>query len=89
MLFHINYYNILFDPPPRIMTIKTEINQWDLIKFKIFCTARKTIKQNENTTQRIGENAYKRCNQQGLISKIDKLIQLNKNNNNNNNNKTI
>ena len=33
-LFDINHGNILFDPPPRIMTIKTEINQWDLIKLK-------------------------------------------------------
>ena len=27
-LFDINHNNILFDPPPRIMTIKTQINQW-------------------------------------------------------------
>ena len=25
--FDINHSNILFDPPPRIMTIKTQINQ--------------------------------------------------------------
>ena len=35
-LFDINHSNILFDPPPRIMTIKTKINQWDLIKLKSF-----------------------------------------------------
>ena len=40
MLFDINHRNILFDPPPRIMKIKIEINQWDLIKLKIFCTAK-------------------------------------------------
>ena len=44
MLFDINHSNILFDPPPRIMTIKTQINQWDLMKSKIFCTAKETIK---------------------------------------------
>ena len=33
-LFDINLSNILFDPPPRIMTIKIHINQWDLIKLK-------------------------------------------------------
>ena len=27
MFFDINHSNILFDPPPRIMTIKTRINQ--------------------------------------------------------------
>ena len=38
-LFDINLSNILFDPPPRIMTIKTKINQWNLIKLKSFCAA--------------------------------------------------
>ena len=43
MLFDINHSNILFDPPPRIMTIKTQINQWDLIKLKSIFTARETV----------------------------------------------
>ena len=34
---------ILFDPPPREMEIKTEINKWDLMKLKSFCTAKETI----------------------------------------------
>ena len=42
-LFDINHSNILFDPPPRIMTIKTQINQWDLIKLKSFWTAKESI----------------------------------------------
>ena len=36
MLFDINHRNTLFDPPPRIMTVKTKINKWDLIKCKSF-----------------------------------------------------
>jgi len=43
MLFDINYSKIFFDPPPRVMKIKTKINKWDLIKFKGFCTAKETI----------------------------------------------
>ena len=31
-LFDINHSNILFDPPPK--EIKTQINQWDLIKLE-------------------------------------------------------
>ena len=36
MLFDINH-NVLFDPPPRIRSIETKINQWDQIEFKSFC----------------------------------------------------
>ena len=34
MLFDINHSNLLFDPPPRIMTIKTKTNPWDLLNSK-------------------------------------------------------
>ena len=44
-LLDVNHSNILFDPPPRIMTTKTQINQWDLIKLKRFFTAKETIKK--------------------------------------------
>ena len=43
ILFDINQSNIFFNPPPRVMKIKTKINKWDLIKFKGFCTAKETI----------------------------------------------
>ena len=55
VLFDINHSNILLDPPLRIMTIKTKINQWDPINLKSFCTAKETIKKMK-TTHRIGEN---------------------------------
>ena len=42
-LSDINYSKILYDPPLRVMEIKTNINKWDLIKLKNFCTAKKTI----------------------------------------------
>ena len=44
----INQSKILYDPPPRIVEIKTKVNKWDLIKLKSFCTANKT-KQGEKT----------------------------------------
>ena len=42
-LYDITHSKILFDPAPREMEIKTQINKWDLMKLKSFCTAKETI----------------------------------------------
>ena len=38
-----NQSKIFYDPPPRVMEIKTKINKWELIKLKSLCTTRETI----------------------------------------------
>ena len=38
----ISQSKILYDPPPRVMEIKTKLNKWDLIKLKSFCTAKES-----------------------------------------------
>ena len=43
ILNDINQRKIVYDPPPRVMEIKTKVNKWDLIKLKSFCTAKETI----------------------------------------------
>ena len=35
-LSDVNHSKILYDPPPRVMTIETKINKCDLIKLKNF-----------------------------------------------------
>ena len=40
-LFDINHSKILFDPPPRVMEIKTKVNTWDLSKLKPFAEQKK------------------------------------------------
>ena len=42
-LSDINHSRILYDPPPRVTEIKAEINTWDLIKLKSFCTTKETL----------------------------------------------
>ena len=43
ILSDINHSRILYDPPPRVMEIKSNINKWDLIKLKSFCTKNETM----------------------------------------------
>ena len=58
-LSDINRNKIFFDPPPRVMNIKTKINKWDLIKLKSFCTAKEMTKNNEKATLKMRENICK------------------------------
>ena len=74
----INQSKILYDPPPKVMEIKTKVNKWDLTKLKSFCTAKETIskvKRQPSDWEKMKANG---TTDKGLISKIYKqLIQLN------------
>ena len=76
MLFDINHSNILSDPPPRIKMIKTQINQWNLIKLKSFCTAKETILKNKIKRQPTEweKNFANDSTNKGLIAKIYKQL---------------
>ena len=41
-LSDINHSRILYDAPSRILEINANINKWDLIKLKSFCTTNET-----------------------------------------------
>ena len=55
----INQSKIFYDPPPRVMEIKTKVNKWDLIKFKRLLHSKENCKQGEKATLRMGENNSK------------------------------
>ena len=87
-LFDIHHSKILFDPPPRVMEIKTKVNKWDLIKLKALHSKRKQKTRLKDIPQWEKIIAH---NNKGLISKIYKqLMQLNtrKTNNSKNGQKT-
>ena len=80
----INQSKILYDLPPRVMEIKTNINKWDLIKLKSFCTAKETISKVKRQPLEWEKTIAKETTEKGLISKIYKqLIQLNSRKTNN------
>ena len=74
----INQSKILYDPPARVMEIKTKVNKWDLIKLKSFCTAKETINKVKRKASEWEKITGNETTDKGLISKIYKqLIQLN------------
>ena len=59
--------------------MKTKINKWDLIKLKVFCTAKETISQVKRQPSEWEKIMANETIDKALISKIYKqLIQLNK-----------
>ena len=75
-----SHSNILFDSPPGIKTMKTQINQWELSKLQSFCTAKETIKKMQRQPTDWEKNFANDSTDKSLISKVYKqLIQLNNN----------
>ena len=66
----INQSKILYDPPPRVTEIKTKINQWDLIKLKIFCTPKETISKVKRQPSEWEKIIANETTDKGLISII-------------------
>ena len=71
-LFKINHKKILYDPPPRVMEIKTKINKWELIKLKSFCTAKETTDKMKRQHLEWDKIIATKASDKGLISKIYK-----------------
>ena len=74
----INQSKILYNPPPRVMEIKTKINKWDLIKLKSFCTVKETINKMKRQLSEYETITANETTNKGLISKLYKqFMQLN------------
>ena len=67
-LYDINHSKILFDPPPRVMEIKT--NEWDLMKLKSFCTTKEAINKTKRQCSEWEKIFANEATDKGLISKI-------------------
>ena len=65
---------ILYDPPPRVMEIKTKVNKWDLIKLKSFCTKKKTISKVKRQPSEWEKIIANEATDKQLISKIYKQL---------------
>ena len=65
---------MLYDPPSRVMEIKTKINKWDLIKLKSFCTAKETINKRNRQPSEWKKIIANEATDKGLISKIYKQL---------------
>ena len=77
-LSDINDSNIFSDPPIRVLTTKTKINKWDLLKLKSFCTAKETLNNTKRQPREWEKIFASESTDKGLISKIhEQLMQLN------------
>ena len=71
-LLDINHSKIFFDPPPRVMKIKTKINKWDLVKLKSFCTAKESINKVKKQPLKWEKIFSNEATDKGLIPQIYK-----------------
>ena len=71
-LLDVKCSKVFFDPPPRVMKIKTKIHKWDLIKLKSFCPAKETINRTKGQPSEWEKIFTNKATYKGLISKIYK-----------------
>ena len=75
-MYDINHSKVLYDPPPKIMEIKTKINKWDLNKLKSFCTAKETINRVDTQPSEWEKIRANETTDKLLISKIHKELTI-------------
>ena len=74
----INQNKILYGPLSKIMETKTKVNKWDLLKLKIFSSAKETLSKVKRKPSEWEKIIANETNDKGFISTIYKqLMQLN------------
>ena len=68
----INQSKILYDPPPRVTEIKTQVNKWDWINLKSFFTSKETMSKVKRQPLEWEKIIANETSDKGLISKIYK-----------------
>ena len=83
-LSDINDSNIFSNPAITVVTIKTKINKWDLMKLQSFCTAKETLKNTKRQPTEWEKIFASESTDKGFISKMYKhLLQFHTNKTNN------
>ena len=76
--FDLDYSNFLLDMSLKAREMKTNINYWDFIKIKSFCTAKEIINKAKRQLMEWEKIFANDLSDKGLVSKIYKeLIKLN------------
>ena len=73
-LSDVNHSKILYDLPSRVKEIKANINKWDLIKLKSFCTTKETISKVKSQPSEREKIIGNEATDKELISKIYKQL---------------
>ena len=76
-LFYLSRSNFLLNASPKETELKAKMNYWDLIKIKIFCTAKETISKTRRQPMEWEKVFANDISDKGLVSKTYKeLVKL-------------
>ena len=77
-LFDLSHSNFLLNTSPKARELKAKMNYWDLMKIKVFCTAKETINKSKRQLMEWEKIFANDVSEKGLVSKTcNELAKLN------------
>ena len=73
-LFDLSHSNFLFDMSPKTREIKAKKNYWDILKIKIFCTAKEIVSKTKRQPMEWEKIFANGIRDKGLLSKSIKNL---------------